>query len=977
MVGFLYGQTEYNLLRNALRITDYIKYAKEYGYKYISITDSNMYGNLKFYRECKKNDIKPIIGLEIKVFVQEPMEILGYALDMDGYRNLNRISTKVQENGNISIDELVNYKNGIKFIIPVSNNFFERIDILNIIKSKLNDVAIGLYSNNDFGKQVLKYAKDNGYEAYPLHQTLYLNEEDRDVCEALYKINGNFVTIDSNQSLLSVSELSTKFKGMDTLFSALDSLASKIEYSLEHIQVELPVYPNAIGSSCDYLKNLCYKGLEKRLNQNSHEDRNEYITRLNYELSIIDKMGYNDYFLIVWDFVKYAKKNNIMVGPGRGSAAGSLVSFCLGITNLDPIKYDLLFERFLNPERLSMPDIDMDFPDDKRDQVIEYVRDLYGKEHVCNISAYGTFQVKSSVRDLGRVLKFPSDRLDEIVKLASHSEDYSLLLEQFSDNIEVYNLLRIAKKIEGLPRHISTHAAGIILANDSLLNLIPLQPGLNGLYQSQLEASDLESIGLLKIDFLGIRNLTIIDNIVKEIPNMDNINISRIPLDDKKTYELLSKADTLGIFQLESDGMKKVLSKLKPNCFEDIVAVLALYRPGPMENIDDYVDRKNGAPYTYMHKDLEDILKSTYGIIIYQEQIMKIALKFAGYSLGEADLLRRAVSKKKEDVLIHERTHFVSKSIEKGYSQKDANDIYDYIVKFANYGFNRSHSVAYALVSYQMSYFKANYFEIFMSKILNNVIGSQRLMTEYINYAKQNGVRVVNPNINYSTKEFTQYKGVLIYPLQGILSIGSILANDIIEERNKNGLYKTFSDFKTRVPNISSRSLESLIYAGAFDSFKETKKSLIDSVDAKTDIIDKFLEDRILSLDEYEFDYLKKEEMNAIGINLKYNLFINIQKMVNYYKSQYIEQVNINSYAKIIATMENLKEIKTKNDDLMLVGNINDSRRTLDMVIFPEQYQNIRGFCQMNKLYIIEGKIDLNKRSNKPQIQINRIIDIK
>ncbi|MDE6047074.1 MAG: DNA polymerase III subunit alpha, partial [Anaeroplasmataceae bacterium] len=418
----------------------------------------------------------------------------------------------------------------------------------------------------------------------------------------------------------------------------LEEFVNQIQLDLYPKKFYLPSYPNTKGaSSIDYLKSLCSKGLYRR---RKGKISSKYQTRLAYELSIIEKMGYSDYFLIVWDFILYAKKKGILVGPGRGSGAGSLVAYCLGITEIDPLEYDLLFERFLNPERISMPDIDTDFPDTYRDDVIQYVNKLYGEKHVCNISAFNTFQIKSSIRDLGRIRKIEASRLNEIIRMVEANPDYDFLLKQFVNRKDIYEFLYIIRGLDGLPRHISTHAAGVIISSTVLDDIIPLQEGINGLYQSQLEATDLEKIGLLKMDFLGIRNLTIIDEVMKNIPGFTMNDLRNIPLNDKKTYQLLQSADTLGVFQLESDGIRRVLNKLKPERFDDLVAVLALYRPGPMENIDEFIARRHGKKFTYEHPVLEPILKSTYGIIVYQEQIMAIFQTLAGYTLGGADMVR-------------------------------------------------------------------------------------------------------------------------------------------------------------------------------------------------------------------------------------------------------------------------------------------------------------------------------------------------
>ena len=696
-------------------------------------------------------------------------------------------------------------------------------------------------------------------------------------------------------------------------------------------------------------------------------------------------MGYNDYFLIVWDFIKYAKNNNILVGPGRGSGAGSLVAYSIGITSVDPLKYNLLFERFLNPERISMPDIDTDLPDTRRDEVIRHVHDLYGDNHVCYITAFDTFKIRSSIRDLGRVLSIDERLLNEISSQIIHSVDEKYgykataldtkaVLEELMKSVsgDAYKFMFIASRMEGLPRHTSTHAAGIIISSVDLDMFIPMQQGINGMKQSQLEAVDLESIGLLKMDFLGIRNLSIIDSLMQEVGGYNAINLyNKIPLDDELTYKLLCDGETLGIFQLESEGITRTIMKLHPDKIEDIVAVLALYRPGPMENIDEFIARKHGKKFSYIHNDLKDILGETYGIIVYQEQIMLIAQRFAGYSLGEADVLRRAVSKKKEEVLISERDKFVKSSQAKGYSSDVANKIYDDIVKFANYGFNKSHSVAYALFSYVMAYFKANYPTIFVSKILNNVIGSVKSTTAYLAYAKKCGLKILPPSINYASYYYVVHDDKIFMPFNAIKGVGIQQTKDIIEER-KNGVFTSFKEFKQRV-KISESSLQALIYCGAFDEFNQTKKSMLDDVSGNSDVIDSFLEDRILSLDEIDDEILQQKEKELLGFNLVYNIYANIDSIIHNNKAAYIKDLRPNIEYRVIGAFIDCKEILTKKNELMLVGSISDGSNEINVVIFPNDYIKLKPIIRLNKLYKIDGKTRFDNERQRLQLIINDV----
>ena len=977
MRGFLYGQTEYNILSNTNRLDEYIEMAKNSSFDFLTITDSNLYGSYKFYNKCKAKDIKPIIGLEYSYTTEDQNKsiVLLYPKNKDGYKNLLKITSRVKLEHIERISDLEEFKDNMMFVFIFNDSFLERMlysrefnmldEYLNMIKEYDGYIGIS-YTNKlakiDINKRMEEYANTRGIKTIPVHQCKYLTYQDTIIYESLRKIAGY------DERVNEFDDYSFNTNPLED--ARIDEFISKIDLDLFKDEIELPKYPNTKGaSSKEYLQALCYKGLQKRgfYYQN-------YVDRLAYELSVIDKMGYNDYFLIVWDFIRYAKMNNILVGPGRGSAAGSLVAFCLGITEVNPIEYDLLFERFLNPERVTMPDIDTDFPDIERDKVIDHVKNLYGNMHVCNISAFGTFQIKSSVRELSKVFKIEASRIDKIVDMVLKI-GYDDLLIEYKDN-PLYDFLYVCRGLEGLPKHISTHAAGIILSSLSLDDIIPLQEGINGLHQSQLEASDLESIGLLKMDFLGIRNLTMIEGMMSQIPGFDFNALRKIPLNDPKVYKLLQEADTLGLFQLESNGIRNVLRKLKPSCFEDLVAVLALYRPGPMDNIDEFIRRKHGERFNYIHNDLIPILKNTYGIIVYQEQIMKIAQVFAGYSLGEADMLRRAVSKKKASVLEKMSTDFINRSIKKGYSKDVAVAIYELIYKFANYGFNKSHSVAYAMLTYQMAYFKVNYFPIFMANILNNVIGSNEAMISYIKYAKAHGLVTLKPNINISTTKFVFLKNRLFIPLNSIYSIGDVAAREIIKERSENGIFKDYYDFKRRCSFLSSSNITALVYAGALDIFAKTKKSMTNSISKEDELFLKYMTDKVEIDDEYDLEYLREMELKYLGINLEYNIYKNANNIYMHNRINTIASAKVDDKVNYLIEFTSYKAIKTKKGDVMLLGQIADEAGSLlNFVIFPKTYQSLKVEIKRNRLYLVNGVINKD-RDDKIQIIINFINDV-
>jgi DNA polymerase-3 subunit alpha len=963
MKGFLYGQTEYNILSSAVKLDDYINKASLNGFDYLSITDRYMYGVYKFYNKCKAKNIKPIIGLEYRYLNSLLREdnIILYAKNNEGFNDLIKISNEVTLNNRNDIDLIIENKKNLLIIFPFNDSIFEEYyqnENLESLKKELKilndcDGYIGIpYTNKDYLYDRYCYLADflneNGYKSLPIHKMVYLEPEDSKVYEVLTEIDGNKVTINplDDYSFLVNPDSDPK----------LDEIIKNINLNIYNKKMELPKFKDTKGvSSYEYLQALCFKGLEKRkINYKNYADR------LRYELSVIHKMNYDDYFLIVWDFIRYSKKSGILVGPGRGSAAGSLVAYTLGITDVDPLKYDVLFERFLTPERISMPDIDTDFPDKDRDKVIEYVRDLYSKDHVCNITTFNTFQIKSSIRDLAKIMKFKEDKLDQIIDMTVRL-GYDAVINDYKDrDPELAEFVTICKKLENLPRSIGTHAAGIIISSKSLLDLVPLRDGINNVYQSMYEAADLEAIGLLKMDFLGLSNLSFIDDTIKMIPNFNQTDLRNIPLDDSNVYRMISNGDTFGVFQLESAGIRKTLMNLKPSCLDDLVAVLALFRPGPMDNIPTYIARKHGEKFEYLHKDLEPILKNTYGIIVYQEQIMKIAQVFAGYSLSQADVLRKAVSKKNEEALLKSKNDFINNSVRRGYSSDIANSIYDLILKFANYGFNKSHSVAYGIFAYQMAWLKYHYFKEFMTTILNKSIGDKVSLEKYISYAKSRNLIIDRPNINISESRYVINNGVIYIPFNHIYSLGIVSSNKIVEERN-NGLFKSIEDFKTRCQFLSKKDIEALIFSGALDVFNKTKKDMIEQTNEEDIIFNKHMK-LISSNVDYDFDYLQKQELNYLGYNFRYNLFVNKFEIIRANNLTEIAKLRFNVPAGILARFSDINEIKTKNNELMSLGDIEDDVNKLKYVIFSKQYVNLKTKPNKNNLFILYGQL---KKDNK------------
>ena len=864
------------------------------------------------------------------------------------------------------------------------NDAKNAIQTLELLREIYSDFYIGLgiksITNSNFIDNYFKLLKNYNYQFVALPKVSFINESDYDAYTTLKAIKNNGVFVeeienDKNNYLHDVKSVETIYYNHYDMLENTSKIANMCNVQIEFGKYQLPLYESGLDSFA-YLKELCSIGLEKRMQNFEYSyDKRKYYDRLNYELNVINEMGFSDYFLIVYDYVKYAKKNNIFVGPGRGSAPASLVAYSLGITEIDPLYYNLLFERFLNKERLSMPDIDIDFPDDRRDEVIRYVGKKYGKNRVAHILTFGTFKIRQAINDCARVFKLNDVKTKEIYKhlqavntykvydnpslkaLIEASSDLQLLMNNYED---INKVLTIACKIQDIPRNISTHAAGIVITKFDLVNYTPLDEGLDEIYQTQYEAKDLEALGLLKMDFLGLKNLTniakTIELIRKDIPDFTlpkNEN-------DYDTYKMMREGDLTGVFQLESAGMRKVIMQLKTSTFDDITHALALYRPGPMDIIPSFIRRKfNEEKVEYPHKDLEPILKETYGMIVYQDQIMLIACKFAGYTLGRADILRRAVSKKKKEVLEQERINFVESSVNRGYSSDTANMIYDYIVKFADYGFNKAHSVAYAKIAYLTAYLKCHYFAYYMSTLMTSFMGSSSEMLEYTKEATKKNVEVLNPNIKLSTDEFEVINGKIYFPLSIIKGLGEIKTKQCIEERTK-AKFKGYEDFVERTKDFLAISLlENIIYSGALDDFGLTKKAMIENLKS---IIDRsnygFIKDMIktdYTDEEFSYGILQEKELEVIGINIKYNFYQQFASFYSKYNLVKIANLSENKEARTIGTVKRVRETKTKNNETMAFVEITDDTSNIEIVLFPMIYQQI-GKLQNGMILMISGK---------------------
>lgn len=1012
----LFIQSSYSFNGSLLDLDKLILRAEELGFKTLGLADHiNLFGALKFYRACHAHGIKPVIGLalEIDLVTQGQAPFLLYARTLEGYQNLIRISSFLSTvQPVLTLEKLGLWKAGLILVALTSqgpiyqafaaDDYALATEICMSCSKIVDTFYLGIDMTDTLTEMKIGLMASNTWESVIVNQVNYLEESDRHASEILAKIlneqkpetSGLFNADQINRSLRTPEVLSKLNQDLKSALRNTEKMIASIDWKIEFGTYHLPKFPSPSGMSAkDQLQALANKGLKRRYQMMSKKiyPFETYQKRLDYELNVIDSMGFDDYFLIVWDFVLHAKKHKILVGPGRGSSAGSLVSFVLGIVDVDPLEHHLFFERFLNPERITMPDIDMDFPDDKRDEVIRYVVDKYGKDHVTNIVAFGTFQGKSAIRDAARILKINDTIIDEITSGVSEA-DNSLSLYK-AKNLEKYNylmndssireLLEVSEKIEGLPKHISTHAAGIIITDEVITTYSPVQNGLMGMYQTQYEASDLEAIGLLKIDFLGIRNLTIIQKVLSTIESETGVSIDiyKTPMDDEKTFELLRNVRTLGVFQLESKGMMNLAGRMQISNFDDIAVCIALFRPGPMENIPAYLERRfDPKKITYLHPDLIPILQDTKGIIIYQEQIMQIANLFAGYSLGEADVLRRAVSKKKEDVLIKERQMFVRKCLEQNRSEKVANEIYDYIVKFANYGFNKSHSVVYALVAYWMAYLKANYPSYFMGSLLDNALGSASATNDYIRECRKLSIRVLPPKINHSMKYYVRENGELRYPFLGIRGVGPVIA-DKLESIMAEGKITSFINFVRRSEGINSKAIEAMVLVGMFDDFKQNKQTLINNLRQIESFVsfnqfsedDKFI---YLESEEFGFDYLNKVERDLLGVNLSYHPLKDYAETIEkqgYVTPSEIEDLKLDHY-RVAGVLLRVKTIKTKNGDEMAFVEIEDQFAAFEGVVFSDTWKRFENLLQKGKSLLFEGNLEL--RQNKKQLVIQTVTEL-
>lgn len=1049
----LHVHTEFSLLDGSCKIKEIVARAKELGMDSLAITDHGvMYGVIDFYKAAKEVGIKPIIGCEVYVapgsrFNKEAGQsedkyhhLVLLAENNKGYANLMKIVSKGFIDGfyykpRVDYEVLEQYHEGIIALSAclagevqkyLARGFYEEgkkaalkyQDIFGKGNYYLELQDHGIPEQKMVNSSLLRMSKELDIELVATNDVHYINAEDSVAHDILLCIQTGKKVSDEDRMryeggqfyLKSEDEMRKLFPYALQALENTHKIAQRCNVEIEFGVTKLPRYDVPDGyTSWEYLNYLCTKGL----NEKYSDDDGTLRERLDYELGIINKMGYVDYFLIVWDFINYAKSNDIMVGPGRGSAAGSIVSYCLGITDIDPIKYDLLFERFLNPERVSMPDIDVDFCYERRQEVIDYVVRKYGKDRVVQIVTFGTLAARNVIRDVGRVLDLPYAIVDEVAKMIpkdigitiqkalDQSEDFRKL---YNSNEEVKNLINMAKRLEGLPRHTSMHAAGVVISQKSVDEYVPLSRASDGSVTTQYIMTTLEELGLLKMDFLGLRTLTVIQNAVKyaEKSTGRKIDINKIDYNDKNVLDYIGTGKTDGIFQLESSGMKNFMKELKPQSLEDIIAGISLYRPGPMDFIPKYLEGKNNPDnITYDCPQLEKILKPTYGCIVYQEQVMQIVRELAGYTLGRSDLVRRAMSKKKQSVMEKEKKNFVYGNPEEnvkgcianGIDEQIAIKIYNDMMDFAKYAFNKSHAAAYAVVSYQTAFLKYYYPVEYMAALMTSVIENSTKVSEYIVTSRSMGIKLLPPDINEGESGFSVKNNSIVYGLSAIKSIGKSVIDTIVEERELNGKYTSLKNFIERLSGkeVNKRTVENFIKAGAFDSLDGNRRQLmtvysriIDSVneekkksitgqmslfDLVSDEDKADYEIRMPDLEEYSKEEKLAFEKEVLGVYVSGHPLEQYEdkwrKNVKSFTKDFITDEEGNTIAKdntvtIVGGMIDTITLKTtRNGKTMAFITLEDLYGVMEILIFPNVLERYRYMLKENEKIFVKGKVSI------------------
>ncbi|MBP3892123.1 MAG: DNA polymerase III subunit alpha [Solobacterium sp.] len=999
----LHVRSCYTLLSSTIQPTKLVKQAKKLGYEAVALTDHNvMHGVAPFLHACKEEGIKPIVGMEVDCYYEEArIPFLLLAKDNIGYQNLMILSSIInQEKQYCTYEELCKYKAHCALIVYGEGGYFdsaliaeERSEIqekLAKLKKDFEEFDVAL-SYQDASLWRIKNAllkricANMGIQTVALNKIYYLENTEEEAYRVLNGIRQQKTILDQTlpkekgRYFLSIEEMKQLYEEED--LKRTEEIARECVADFVLPKTELPTFETPKGlTSAQYLTQLCLAGLKKRLH---NQENAEYKKRLKYELSVIIDMHFEDYFLIVYDFIREARARGIYVGPGRGSAAGSLVSYCLGITQIDPIPFSLLFERFLNPERITMPDIDTDIPDNDRQTVIDYVVNKYGVNHVAHIVTFGTLAAKQVLRDVGKVLNLSTHDIDLLARLIPNTPKITLekalsqskrLKEIVEADARFIHLFSIAKQLEGLPRHSSTHAGGIIMSRLPLTDVIPTMRLDDAMQVSQYTMEYLEERGLIKMDFLGLRNLSIIDAIVKRIQKTNpNFKLFEIPLNDEKTLSIFRNVDTIGIFQFESEGMRNLLRKVQPNSFDDLVATVALFRPGPMENIPLYLEnKKHPQTIVYPHPDLEDILKETYGVMIYQEQIMQTAEKIAGFSLGKADILRRAMSKKKKEEIDSLRSSFVEGCVQNGYTAALGESLFSTIEKFAGYGFNKAHSVAYSLIAYQMAYLKANAPLYFYCALLDNVIGDEVKTSQYIHEASSRNIEVLAPDVNKSQNQYEMEGNALRMPFSAVKSVG-VHTGSLLVAIRKEKEFADYFDFVARcqIHKVSRKAIENLIQAGACDAFGENRMTYLAGLDDALNYADliqvnhngqlqidlNLVSKPVLVKRKESKEEMSEREKDALGFCLGPHPIETI-KVTNHIHVKSLQQL-LNETGEVtgFALVQSIREHRTRKGDMMAFLKVIDESAELTLMVMPKLFQVLHERLQKGSYILFHGKM--------------------
>jgi DNA polymerase-3 subunit alpha len=1059
----LHVHTEYSLLDGATKLEALIRRIKDCNMDSVAITDhGNIFGAVKFFEQCKKNNIKPILGMEayftedasIKSVSNKYYHLLLIVQNMQGYRNLCKLISYSFNKGfyfkpRIDYKSLEKYSDGLIVSSACLGGHIPQLIIKNQYEEAHKHIQwfIDVFGRERFFLEVqpedqkeqtlvndyfYKIAPEFNLDIIGTTDAHYPTPDYQDAHEAMLCIQTHHKLDDEKRMtfgpckpwLRTTEEMLDAFPGREELLWNTQKIVKQCDFDFETGKLFFPVFDIPKKHTQEsYFEELCVKGFEE-LKKEGHitQEDTTYRERLKVEMDLIKEMGFVGYFLIVSDFIQWAKRNKIPVGPGRGSAAGALVAWVLKITNIDPLKYNLLFERFLNPERISMPDIDIDFCIEGRDKVIQYCRDKYGHDKVCNIITFGTMAAKGVLKDVARVMGLPFEDAHAITNLIPDQLKISLkealekeprLAELKNSNPQVALLFDLAFRLEGLTRHASKHAAGIVISPQPIDEVLPVYiPPKSTELVTQYAMTELEKLGFLKIDFLGLKNLTLVDRILKMIKKTrnENIDIDKIPMDDPKAFELICQGKTSGVFQLESSGLKDVLRRLQPERFEDIIAVNALYRPGPLGSgmVDDFIARRHGKQkFEYLMSDLEPILKETYGVIVYQEQVMKIASAIGGYSLGEADILRRAMGKKKIDVMTQQRELFLSRANERNYDAKKSGELFDLMAYFAGYGFNKSHSAAYAKIAYQTAYLKANYMSEFMACLISLEMDNADKMSFYLEEAKDLGLEILPPNINQSEVEFTVIDSKLLFGLQGIKSVGLAALENILVEREKKPFFDLL-DLCTRIDLRTSnkRVLENLTYAGAFDQLPGNRSQQAAEIEAiieqalarkrelETGQMGLFQSPKKSNKPEaYIFQPLaewndKKKlhhEKEVIGFYLSahpldsYQSILNMLSLKSFTDAPEIIQHATGNKEPLFTgcgLMRSHRIIFTKKGDRMAFVQLEDMSGTTEIILFPKAFAKMEQWLEEYTVFIVKGALDLTS-PEKCKIKANLFVPVE